>query len=130
MNIVNESVGTGKYIIEGSAAFLGRDINISIGGGESYHIGAISLAVPENETINGKKRSAATSVICIQGHKEDEFAHYAAKYLATALHCVVAVSVGVHIDNISMDEIETLRANFTELVKKLEASLQKSLKQP
>ena len=123
MNSVKECVGTGKYVLEVTAVFCGKDINISIGGGERYHIGAVGVAVPRNEIKNEKKRSATTSVICVQGHKEDEFAHYASKYLATALDCVVTVSVGIHIDDANTEEIKVLYDNFRHLVKKLEKSL-------
>ena len=34
MNSVKECVGTGKYVLEATAVFCGKDINISIGGGE------------------------------------------------------------------------------------------------
>jgi hypothetical protein len=127
MKSIKESVGTGRYIIEGIAICCGKDINISIGGGELYHIGAVGVAVPRTEIRNEKKRSATTSVICVQGHKEDEFAHYASKYLATALNCIVTVSVGVHIDDADMEDIKILNDNFKNLVKKLEKSLLEKL---
>lgn len=125
MNIIKESVGDGKYIIEGTAVRVGRDINISIGGGEVHHIGAVGVAVPRKEIKKGKKRRATTSVICVQGHREDEFAHYASKQLATVLDCVVTVSVGIHIDDAEESEISTLSDNFMDLIKKLETSLLK-----
>jgi gallate decarboxylase subunit D len=123
MNIIKESFGIGKYIIEAVAVCSGKDINITIGGGELYHIGAVAVAVPRNEVKNGKKRSATASVICVQGHKEDEFAHYASKYLATALDSVVTVSVGVHVDNANEEDIKVLYDNFKNLVKKLEKAI-------
>jgi len=123
MNKVEERVGDGKYVIKGVAVCCGNDINISICGGETYHIGAVGVAVPRNEIKNDKKRSATASVICVQGHKEDELAHYASKYLATALDCVVTVCVGVHIDDANMEDIELLSDNFNQLIKKIKKSL-------
>lgn len=125
MNSIKETVGIGKYAIEGVAICCGKDINISIGGGETYHIGAVGVAVPRTEIKNGKKRSATTSVICVQGHKEDELAHYASKYLATALDCIVTVSVGVHVDDANEEDIKVLYDNFRRLVKIFEKRLLK-----
>lgn len=123
MNSITESIGNGKYTIEAAAVYCGKDINISIVGGEKHHVGAVGVAVPRNEIKNGKKRTATASVICIQGHKEDEFANYAAKYLATSLDCVVTVSVGIHIEEANSEDIKILSDNFRKLVKKLEKSL-------
>lgn len=126
MNSIRECVGTGKHVIEGIALFCGKDIIISIGGGEKYHIGAVGVAVPNNEINNGKKRSATSSVICVQGHKEDELAHYASKHLATVLNCVVTVSVGIHVDDANEEDINILCGNFKQLIKRLEEALMES----
>lgn len=125
MTEIKESFGTGKYVVEGNAFYCGKDINISICGGERHHIGAVGVAVPRNEYKHGKKRSATTSVICVQGHKEDELAHYASKYLATSLDVVITASVGVHVDDATEEEIKLLYDNFVQLVEKLEKSLLK-----
>jgi len=123
MKSIKASVGTGKYIVEATAVFCGKDINITIGGGESYHIGAVAVAEPGNVIINGKKRSATTSVICLLDHKEDDLARFAAKHLATVLDSVVTVSVGIHIDDISIEEIKVLDDHFNQLINQLEISL-------
>ncbi|KMT22890.1 hypothetical protein [Clostridium cylindrosporum] len=122
MNSIRERVGTGKYVVEGFAIWCGEALNITIGGGEKYHIGAVGIAIPSS--LKGEnKRSATTSVLCIQEHKEDEYARYAAKHLATALDCVVTVSIGIHIDDVSKEDIEVLSNNFKEIIDKFEKSL-------
>jgi hypothetical protein len=123
MDKVEERVGEGKYFIEGVAVCCGNDINITIGGGEKYHIGSVGVAVPRNEIKNGKKRSSTASVICVQGHKEFDFAQYASKYLSTELNCVVTVSVGIHFDDAKWGDIEILENNFKMLIKKFEKSM-------
>lgn len=125
VEIVKEKVGIGKYVVEGTAVYCGKDIHITIGGGEKYHIGAVSVGVPRNEYKDGKKRTATASVICVQGHKEDEFALKAAKKLATALDCTVSVSVGIHVDDATLDEIKLLEKNYFELVDKFAVLLKK-----
>ncbi len=125
MNSIILKVGEGKYIIESIIVFCGKDLNISIVGGDKPHIGAISIASPTEKLYNGIKRSATTSVISLQDHKEDKLACLAAKKIATALDCVVSVSVGIHIDNVTKQEIEILNDNFMELVEKIKKELLK-----
>lgn len=123
MNSVRESVGTGKYFIESIGVFCGEDISISIAGGEKQHIGAVATAIPTNAFKNGQKRSATTNVICIEGHKEDEYAYSAAKTLSTELNCVVTVCVGIHVDNANEEDLKILTDNFNLIIEKLKKSL-------
>lgn len=110
------SEGIGKCIVEAIIVSCGNDINVTIGGGENYHIGAVAIAVPRLEYKEGKKRTASTSVICVQGHREDELAYKAAKYLATALDCTVTVTIGIHIDNITQKEFQELIDNTNKIL--------------
>jgi hypothetical protein len=111
--------GSGKYIVEAVTVRCGNDLNVTIGGGEKYHIGAVAIAVPRFEYKEGKKRSASTSVICVQGHREDELSYNSAKYLATELNCTVVVTIGIHVDEIKADEFNTLMENFDKLLKSI-----------
>lgn len=113
------SEGTGKCIVEAITVMCGKDLNVTIGGGEKYHIGAVAIAVPRNEFKEGKKRTASTSVICVQGHREDELSYKCAKYLATELDCVVIVTIGAHIDNISQDEFQEILDNVNKILEKV-----------
>lgn len=113
------SEGTGKCIVEALIAKCGNDLNVTIGGGEKYHIGAVAVAIPRFEYKNGNKRTASTSVICVQGHREDELTYKAAKYLATALDCTVAVAIGAHIDNITSYEFSEILNNINKLLDKI-----------
>ncbi len=110
---------SGKYTVEAVAVRCGNDLNVTIGGGEKYHIGAAAVAVPRLEHKDGKKRSASTSVICIQGHREDELSYNCAKYLATKLDCTVVVAIGIHVDDIRADEFGILLENVNILLKNI-----------
>lgn len=120
MNSIRESVGTGKYFIESIAVCCGDAINISIAGGEKQHIGAVAIAIP---TDKFKKRSATTSVICVEEHKEDGYAYNAAKILAIELNCVVTISVGIHVDDANEEDLKILTSNFDFIIEKLKKSL-------
>ncbi|MBE6463919.1 MAG: hypothetical protein E7003_01070 [Eggerthellaceae bacterium] len=82
----------------------GNDLSITVYGGSSYHIGAVALAQPEDDPI----RQATVSVIAAYGHRDDEVARRMAKRLAGSLHCTVSASVGIHIDDASLDEIAAI----------------------
>ena len=60
------------------------------------------------------KCAALPSVCCVFGHRDDEAARWAAKYLATELKCNVSVAVGIHIDHADGSEIQCLLENCRE----------------
>lgn len=113
------SSGTGKCIVEAILVKCGKDLNVTIGGGESYHIGAAAIAVPRFEYKDGVKRTASTSVICVQGHREDELTYKVAKHLATSLDCTVTVATGIHVDNIKKEEFDKILENVDEVSEKI-----------
>ena len=113
------SEGSGKCIVEGIIVRCGNDLNVTIGGGEKYHIGAVAIAVPRLEYKEGKKRTASTSVICVQGHREDELSYQSAKYIATALDCTVTLTIGIHIDDIDQKEFQKIMDNVNNLLEKI-----------
>lgn len=108
--------GIGKCIVQALVVCCGNDLNVTIVGGEKYHIGAAAVAVPRLEYKNGSKRTASTSVICVQGHREDEVTYKAAKYLATTLDCTVTVTMGVHINDITKNEFSEISNNINKLL--------------
>ena len=65
-------------------------------------------------TVGHKMRGATVSVLCVFGHRDDEAARWAAKYLATELKCNVSVAVGIHIDHADGSEIQCLLENCRE----------------
>jgi len=127
---INLSVGVDRYTVECVAVRCGNDVNVTIGGGDKYHIGAVAIGVPRFEYKNyenDKKRTASTSVICVQGHREDEVAYRAAKYLATELGCVVTVTAGIHVDNIKPEEFQILLNNIDELLNNIAELLKEEI---
>lgn len=123
------SEGIGKSAVEALIVSCGCDLNVTIGGGEKYHIGAAAIAVPRLEYKNSEKRTASTSVICVQGHREDELAYRAAKYLATALDCTVTVTIGIHIDDITQNEFSEIQHNVNKLLDNINKEIGKLNKQ-
>lgn len=111
--------GNGIHSIEASFNMCGSDIFVIIRGGTRHHIGAVALANPRKSLSNKEKISASASVMCISGHKEDLWARKAALSLAAAYNTNVLVSVGIHIDNATMQDIDILKMNFARILGKI-----------
>lgn len=108
-----------RYQIELKAFVCGLDYNVIICGGTHYHIGAIALGCAKMESDDLPGSKATVSVICGFGHRDDELARWAARYLATKLKCNVSVSAGVHIDDAKPEELTILMENCIESCKEL-----------
>ena len=103
-----------KYEIELCAVQCGRDYSVTISVGGRHHVGSWRAGCDESGTV-GHKCAALPSVCCgVFGHRDDEAARWAAKYLATELKCNVSVAVGIHIDHADGSEIQCLLENCRE----------------
>ena len=107
------------HVINCSATQMGKDLNVSIYGGELPHIGAVALGIPRASLENENKISSSVSVLTITGHKEDVIVQKSAKILSSTLNCTVVVSCGIHIDNITFDDIQGLNLIVFDLVNEL-----------
>ena len=107
------------YDINCSAIKMGKDWNISIYGGDTPHIGAIALGIPRPSLENKNKISSSVSVLTITGHKEDVIVQKAAKILSSTLNSTVVVSCGIHINNITFNDIGNLNLLIDNLVDEL-----------
>lgn len=108
-----------NHTINCSAIKMGKDLNVSIYGGDIAHVGAVSLGVPRPSLECVNKISSSVSLITVTGHKEDLIVQNAAKYLASSLNCTVVVCCGIHIKNITFEEIHELNTIIDELLGEL-----------
>lgn len=116
-----------RLFIELAAVKCGRDFNVAICGGTGYHVGAMAIGCARPRK-NNVERSANVSVVSVFEHSDDECARFAAKYLATRLDCVVAVSVGIHIDDASTEEIAELITLVKTAVERLADEVERDKK--
>lgn len=124
MYTFTRSHGSGMHQVEACVVICGNDISVCVGGGTKQHIGATALGIARPSLENPAKRSASASVFCVPGHKEDELARSAALRLSSKFATSVLVSVGLHIDHATTDDIKTLQKNFNELLLIIEETLQ------
>ena len=106
----------GKYDLSAGVRLIGEDIVVSIWGGQKPHIGAVAAAQPRPSLENSNVISASVSVICFLGHKDDNLAKKTAETLAAAFNAKVVVTVGIHWDDLSQEDIQRINKNSEILV--------------
>jgi gallate decarboxylase subunit D len=106
---------SGRIGITLHAVRLGNDLLVGIYGGDRPHIGAVAVGVPGPAGDSGQPRTAEASVIALAGHREDQVARDAARRIALETGSVVSVSCGIHLDDISAEEIACVCGLVEEL---------------
>lgn len=120
---ITMSYGEGQYKIHAIMLYCGMDIHVTFAGGELPHIGAVALAIPRKSLDGSDKTSATASVLCVVGHKEDQLARDTAIEFAAIKKSIVTVSVGLHVNNAGIKDIELLLENFNTLKDKIKQVL-------
>ena len=98
---------------------LGQDLNVNIYGGDIPHIGAVALGFMVSLPHGLNKLTSSVSLLTVPGHKEDEIVQKAAKILTKELHKTVVVCCGIHIKDLSLNEIHELNYVIFDLVNEL-----------
>lgn len=117
------TIEKGRIKINLKAILIGKDLCIIISGGDSPHIGSVTLSVPRPSLSDFKKRSATTSVLNLVGHKDDEAARYVSHALSSKLNKNVVTTCGIHVDNITSKEIIIVMDILKELTNMLLSKL-------
>lgn len=81
---------------------------------EHGHLGAVALA-----EYSAEENRASTSVITRLGHKDDVVAYSTARRLCKLLKKPVCAIAGIHLDNITEEEITRITRNCERLVDRL-----------
>ncbi|WP_320173036.1 hypothetical protein [Maridesulfovibrio sp.] len=114
---------TSRFTLIMTIERMGKDLNVSLYGGDEPHIGAVALAVPHAGLRDREKVDSSVSLLTVCGHKEDELARKISHALATACNCTVAVACGIHIDNATPQEIKDVLAAADEMLEKVVGEL-------
>ena len=105
--------GEGRTRVNLLANDMGSGLVVSIYN-ENAHIGAVAVG----EYYHDANR-ASVSLITRLGHKDDAIAQKAAYLISKAYKKPVCVIAGVHLDNITEEEIDRLLENSFNLVEDL-----------
>jgi gallate decarboxylase subunit D len=112
MKAMKFSQGTGRTQVQLSIQQLGSDFIVCLFNARG-HIGAVAVA-----DYDSKENRASTSVITRLGHKDDQVACNAAYKLCRLLQKPVCAIAGIHLDNITKEEIVQITRNCDALVEK------------
>lgn len=105
--------GEGRTKVNLSAHYLGNDLVVFIYNNNA-HIGAVAVGEYDHD-----ERRASTSIITRLGHKDDAIAQRAAYSISKSTKRPVCVVAGVHLDNITGEEIDELLENASFMVDEL-----------
>lgn len=118
------NVEKGRIKINMKAILIGEeDLCVIISGGESPHIGCVTMSVPRPSLSEPNIISSTTSVLNLVGHKDDEAARYVSHELSSRLNKNVVVTCGIHLDNITQEEIKVTMELLNKLTEQLISSV-------
>ena len=104
------TTGEGRTKVSLLAYHMGNDLVVCIYN-ENAHIGAVAVG-----EYDYKEQRASTSVVTRLGHKDDILAQKAARLISKHLKKPTCVIAGIHIDNITKEEIDRVMENLSRLV--------------
>ncbi len=108
--------GEGRTKVSLTANYVGDDLVLYIYN-DNAHVGAVAVGEYDHS-----ERRVSTSVITRLGHKDDALAQRAAHAISKAIKGPVCVIAGVHLDEITNEEIDRLLENTAILVDEFIAS--------
>jgi gallate decarboxylase subunit D len=112
MKAMKLSQGTGRTRVQLTIQKIGSDYIVCIFNAQA-HVGAVAVA-----DYDLQENRASTSVITRLGHKDDQVAYNAAYKLCRRLKKPVCAIAGIHLDNITKEEISQIAHNCEALVEK------------
>ncbi|HCT93179.1 MAG TPA: hypothetical protein DF613_17605 [Lachnospiraceae bacterium] len=89
-----------------SAEHLGKDMLITVAGGDKPHIGTVVLAVPRDSLKGDGSVSATSSVLNVTGHKDEAVCRMLAEKAARKYGVTVVCTGGFHVDGMDAGQIE------------------------
>lgn len=105
-----------RYKIEAVCVLCGEDLVVIVGGGSNYHLGALALTLSLPSIKDENKLTTSTYQIPIPRHKEETLARESSLLLSQRLKRNVVVTVGIHIDGLTKEEIPLYVQRFNELI--------------
>lgn len=109
-------IGSGRSWVSMAWRFIGRDLSVTVTGGEAPHIGAVALAFRQDGAI-------AVSSLTVPQHREDTLARACAEALCRTAGYTTLVSCGIHIGEAAPQEIDLICTHVKCLTRKLQEIL-------
>jgi hypothetical protein len=100
----------GRIEITLDAKPIGNDHLLTLTGGE-VHIGAVGVG-----QFDEKSQRASSSLVTMPGHREELLALNGARQVSKATKKTIVLVVGIHQDNISLEEIKDVVSAAEEMI--------------
>ncbi len=97
----------GRHIIYLETTEIGRDLLVSVFGGDEHHIGGVAVAYPTPSHYRPASTISLNSM-SFPGHKDYIIANSTAVSLSKALDRSVVVTAGIHYDKATSEEIKEI----------------------
>ncbi len=102
--ILEEQIA-GGYPVSCQAVSMGQDYTICVWGGDTPHVGSVVMSVAR-PSLTGEGTGVTSSVINGMGHKDEYVARKFAEAAAVKYNCTVVCTCGIHIDNITKEQLK------------------------
>ena len=126
MSSFTVTVRKGRFKVVAAVHEIGPDILVAVWGGNRPHIGAIGMAQARQSLLDEEKTASTGSVFTFVGHKEDLIVKPLSEEITRRSGRNSVVVAGIHWDNLTEEEIETVERlclNITEkIIRKLAGS--------
>ncbi len=97
---IKQNVGRAELVLDQKQ--IGNDHVITLTGGEE-HVGAVAVGL-----FDEKSARASASVITLPGHRDEVIALDGARRVSAVTKAATVFIVGIHLDNITKDEIDKI----------------------
>jgi len=106
---------------------MGRDYTICVRDDKGGHVGSAVMSIAR-QSLTGEGISTTTSVLNRVGHKDDEVARMLAEAVAIQNNCTVVCTCGIHLDGITLEQIQEIMDACGELEQMILADMGKYCK--
>ncbi len=115
--ILEEQIA-GGYPVSCQAVSMGQDYTICVWGGDTPHVGSVVMSVAR-PSLTGEGTGVTSSVINGMGHKDEYVARKFAEAAAMKYNCTVVCTCGIHIDNITKEQLKNVADACDRLLTRL-----------
>lgn len=104
--ILEEQIA-GGYPVSCQAVSMGQDYTICVWGGDTPHVGSVVMSVAR-PSLTREGTGVTSSVINGMGHKDEYVARKFAEAAAVKYNCTAVCTCGIHIDNITKEQLKNV----------------------
>jgi hypothetical protein len=115
----------GRHTIYLDVKEIGKDLLIAIYGGDEHHIGGAAVAYPTPSHYRDAT-TVSVSTMTLPGHKDYVVANTAAEKICKALETPTIVTVGIHYDKATKEDIDEIVSVVDALVQDAISHYQKA----